>query len=246
MRSFSLFIILWIGSLCFAQFAGSEELEVFENLVEEQEELEQTDHSDFTRGTFLDADTSYKSNYTGEEYTYREPKTSEPKEPIKRPDLNIGPLIGFIFKALLVIVGIALLYFLYISLSNLRLQRNAAKNRVVATHEAEKDLTEPEELNDGSLEALLKRAKTDGDHILATRYYFLMYLKKLQDVGVIKYHRDKTNADYLSEITNPKLSEQFIKLSYMYEYAWYGKKEITDELFATVEQTFIHQIGNVK
>jgi hypothetical protein len=135
---------------------------------------------------------------------------------------------------------------LYISLSNLRLQRNAAKNRVVATHEAEKDLTEPEELHDGSLDSLLKRAKTDGDHILATRYYFLMYLKKLQDVGVIKYHRDKTNADYLSEITNPKLSEQFIKLSYMYEYAWYGKKEITDELFATVEQTFIHQIGNVK
>lgn len=252
MRSCSLLTILLVGQLCFAQFAGSQAEEVYEIIEVENEEIRSIndvdiiDRSDFTRGTFIKADTSYKSNYTGPEYNYTEPTVPEPVEPKVRPKMNIGPVIDIIFKVLLVIVGIAGLYFLYLSLSNLRLQRNGHKNRAVATNEIDNELTDPEELNDGSLEALLKKAKAGEDYILATRYYFLMYLKKLQDVAVIKYHRDKTNAEYLSEIENAQLSEQFVKLSYMYEYAWYGKKEISAAVFQTVEKTFVHQIGSVK
>ncbi len=253
MRSYSLLAILLVVQVCTAQFAGSEETEVYDISELPMDDLPSIneapviDRSDFTRGTLLDVDTSYKSNYNGPEYNYKEPKEPEPiKERKPKENLNIGPVIGFIFKALLVIVGLAGLYFLYLSLSNLRLQRNSQKNRVISTAEQENDLADPEELNDGSLESLLRNAKANEDYILATRYYFLMYLKKLQDVEVIKYHREKTNADYLGEIQNPQLSEQFVKLSYMYEYAWYGKKEISSEVFNTVEKTFVHQIGTVK
>lgn len=255
MRSYSLLIILICGLSTTAQFAGNEEIEVrdlieIEDAEAEAIEVEETvDRIDFTRGIFLNADTLYKQEYTGEEYTYREPKEYKPKEPAPtpdRPNLNIGPLIGFIFKALLVLVAIAGLYFLYLSLSNLRLKRGTHKNRVVSTREQEKDLSDPEELDDDSLEALLNKAIAEENKILAIRYYFLMYLKKLQDVEVIAYHRDKTNAEYLSEIESPQLSEQFVKLSYIYEYAWYGKKVISDEVFSSVEQTFKHQIGTVK
>jgi hypothetical protein len=73
-----------------------------------------------------------------------------------------------------------------------------------------------------------------------------MYLKKLQDHKVITYHHDKTNAEYLIEIDDATRSEQFVKMSYIFEYVWYGKKALTAELFATVEQTFVTQIDKVK
>lgn len=253
MRKYSLVCILLLGQLAFGQFDDYEvEAELYETVIEE-DGVDDIDRTDFTRGDYLDADVEYKSDYTGAEYNYRELEDEEKEEQNEKPShqkdtgsTNFGPVIGFIFKAILLLVALAGLYFLYLALSNLRLNKRGEKNRVISAQETENDLAQPEELDDNSLEGLLARAKAEHNYTLAVRYYFLMYLKKLQDHKVITYHHDKTNAEYLTEIADATRSEQFVKMSYVFEYVWYGKKALTAELFATVEQTFVTQIDKVK
>jgi hypothetical protein len=70
------------------------------------------------------------------------------------------------------------------------------------------------------------------------RYYFLIYLEKLERKKEIVYHQDKTNTDYGAELANSPNSETFAQLSYLYEYLWYGKKEITAPVFEQISHTF--------
>jgi hypothetical protein len=81
---------------------------------------------------------------------------------------------------------------------------------------------------------------------LAIRYYFLLYLEKLEKNEYIVYNKDKTNTDYLLELKQETHIAEFIKVSYLFEYVWYGKKAIDQETFASLEKTFNDQINTIK
>ena len=64
------------------------------------------------------------------------------------------------------------------------------------------------------------------------------HLKKIAQENYIKWHPEKTNTEYLYEISNIKLKKDFEYASYLYTYIWYGKFEITDELYNTAQNHF--------
>lgn len=95
-----------------------------------------------------------------------------------------------------------------------------------------------EDLHQMDFSKLTESTKNEGDYKLAIRYYYLWLLKKLSDNGIIDWHWDKTNSDYLYEIKNITLKKDFEYLSYVYDYSWYGDFPLDEAAFLKAEKAF--------
>lgn len=102
-----------------------------------------------------------------------------------------------------------------------------------------------EKLSQANFKELIEKTKQEGDYRLATRYYYLWLLKLLTYREIIEWHPDKTNTDYLYEITNTELKENFKYLSYIYDYIWYGEFEIKNDAFIKAEKAFTKTINTL-
>lgn len=97
-----------------------------------------------------------------------------------------------------------------------------------------------EDIHDMDFEALLAEAIAQKDYRVAIRLYFLYGLKLLTDGQHIHWEPGKTNQDYVNELQTAALQQDFNRLNYYFEYAWYGNFQITTDLFQQVDQLFNH------
>lgn len=90
----------------------------------------------------------------------------------------------------------------------------------------------------------IQEALALGNYRLAIRFQYLEVLKICSGKEYIDWHFDKTNSDYIREIENPELKESFQLVSGIYEYAWYGKVNFTEENYLEKNKMFnrINQI----
>ncbi|WP_400078186.1 hypothetical protein [Winogradskyella sp. R77965] len=93
---------------------------------------------------------------------------------------------------------------------------------------------------------LISKALKDNNYRLATRYLYLKSLKSLANKKVIEWHYDKTNSDYLNEITDSKLKTLFKRVSYIYDYVWYGEFPIDETSFNKNKNDFNQLIKTSK
>jgi hypothetical protein len=70
-----------------------------------------------------------------------------------------------------------------------------------------------------------------NNYRLATRYLYLKSLKSLANKKTIEWHFEKTNSDYINEIKDLKLKGLFKRVSYIYDYVWYGEFPIDEASF---------------
>lgn len=78
-----------------------------------------------------------------------------------------------------------------------------------------------------------------GDVRQSIRLYYLWLLKVMKDNNHIDWLPEKTNADYLLEITDLKLRNQFNYLSYLFNYVWYGEFSINDNDYQQAKNAFL-------
>ena len=88
------------------------------------------------------------------------------------------------------------------------------------------------------LNRLLKNALKENDFRLAVRYQYLISLKSLSQNGIIDWHFEKTNWDYLKEISTPAMQKLFKEVSYIYDYIWYGEQPVDAEKYKAAEIKF--------
>ncbi len=88
------------------------------------------------------------------------------------------------------------------------------------------------------LEALIQMAIQKKDFRLAVRYNYLLVLQKLLAYQLIDWHPDKTNHDYVKELSRKDLKKEFNNLTRIYDYIWYGKYIPAFNEFTTIEQQF--------
>ena len=88
-----------------------------------------------------------------------------------------------------------------------------------------------EDIKQIDFDKLINKALKDKNYRLATRYLYLKSLKTLASKKVIDWHYEKTNSDYLSEIKGRKLKALFKRVSYIYDYVWYGEFPIDEVSF---------------
>ena len=85
---------------------------------------------------------------------------------------------------------------------------------------------------------LIKNALKENNYRLATRYLYLKSLKTLSSKGIIDWHFDKTNNDYLKEINDANTKSLFKRASYFYDYVWYGEFPIDEQGFKNHQDDF--------
>ncbi len=101
-------------------------------------------------------------------------------------------------------------------------------------------LSEEEELiKNEDLEALMREAIEAGKFRLAVRYYYLKELRKLDQLELIDYEYQKTNRDYSNEIKQGKIRQQFINITMLYEFIWYGSFQVSETDFRLAEKGFL-------
>jgi hypothetical protein len=89
-----------------------------------------------------------------------------------------------------------------------------------------------------NLDQFIEDALANKDYRLAIRFMYLKCLKELSIYNFISWHFDKTNLDYFSEIQDPQLKANFKKVSYVYDYVWYGEFAIGEKEFISAKKDF--------
>jgi hypothetical protein len=67
----------------------------------------------------------------------------------------------------------------------------------------------------------------------------------MSEKGIIKWDIEKTNSDYLYEITNETRRDEFAYLSYLYNYIWYGEFELDEATFEKAKTAFEKTIRSI-
>ncbi|SNR31393.1 DUF4129 domain-containing protein [Lutibacter flavus] len=144
-------------------------------------------------------------------------------------------IFGTILKTLpYLIVGI--LVFLLIKIF-LKVKLNAIVSN--GSNKAIVSITDEEALiKNKDLLKLIEQAIAQKNYRLAVRYYYLNILKQLESKELIVWEQQKTNEDYIKEISKENIKTSFENLTRLYEFVWYGNFEINEIEFARVEGDF--------
>lgn len=82
-----------------------------------------------------------------------------------------------------------------------------------------------------SFQQLVENALAEKDFKKAVRYTYLQVLKELNNHQIITWEKDKTNLQYMRDITDKQLKNLFKEISHTYEYVWYGNFDYNEEKY---------------
>lgn len=94
----------------------------------------------------------------------------------------------------------------------------------------------------------LADAEATGNFRLAVRLGYLQVLRHLSERHLIAWQPEKTNHDYLRELSETRWAPDFATLTRQFEYVWYGELPLTPEAYPALResrQAFLHQLTRV-
>lgn len=157
-----------------------------------------------------------------------------------------GPLWASVIKILPYIILIAIVAFIIWLFFKL----NPGASIFGKKKQPEVFFTEDEEIiKTKDIHKLIDKANRNKDYRLAVRYYYLLILQKASESEVIVYEFDKTNTDYIAEITSEDVNGQFVKVTDLYDHVWYGSFEVSEEDYKKAQKTFTtleHRLMGIK
>lgn len=166
----------------------------------------------------------------------------EKPKPRKKTNLpSLGWLKGLgnvILIFFLVIIVAAIGFILFRLLSGMQSNKKVVPVKVLNLDHLE------EHIDDVDFDALLQEAIQAQNYKLAIRIYFLKALKNLSLANRIQWSNEKTNLDYLMEMSQDKEYTSFRNLIRIFEIAWYSDHEINKSHFDTYQEnysSFIHR-----
>jgi hypothetical protein len=163
-------------------------------------------------------------------YANEKPKKKVPKKPS-----NVGAWTNTLFWILAIGGFIALLVWL-LATGNIFLFRKKPKEF--------KEVEQEEEISEDifSIEygKEINKAIASQNFRLAVRLLYLQTLKELSQHELIIYTHEKTNRDYLFQLTSSKYYKDFFSLTRSFDYIWYGKFPLSAEGFSAVQKQFVN------
>jgi len=235
LRVFLFLIFSLTGTYAFSQYEEVEEVVIVDSADSE---------------IFMESDSLVKTNYSTDNVLY--PKNFAPnfKTKYKSPEFNYEVLkpqdslwdiikrkiAAFFFKNIdpnkasnyttniLRFFGIAILGFLLYILIRYLMSKDGnflfgKKNRNINI--TNQDIEE--NIHEINFQERILQLENQQDYRSAIRYHFLYSLKKMADKNLINWNPEKTNRDYLKELKNINLKQDFSRMIYIYDYIWYGE-----------------------
>lgn len=155
------------------------------------------------------------------------PDLDAPDVDLPTPDIDLDPpaIPPIVWKVLLfIVIFIALVYIAYLIVHN----RRPSNAKVVV--DVENDWN-PEMITKTELELRLEEAMAKEEYRECIRIYFTFILKELISKGYIRWSKDKTNHDYLLELSGRQEFTGFMKAVRVYDLVWYGEYNIDEEIY---------------
>ena len=153
---------------------------------------------------------------------------------------DISPAVGILWSILRIIPYLltGIVFFLMVKFFlkvNIKKLLKKPVNKAITQISDDEILIKSNQLPD-----LITQAISNNNYRLATRYLYLQLLQKLTEKEFIVWQKDKTNEDYINEIKKEKLRNEIEKLTYLYDFVWYGKFNIKQKDFTKAQQNFIN------
>lgn len=187
------------------------------------------------------------SKYNGKDFQYSDYNVPKKKKATKANENQNNKGGEQLFKALVSFMGSVFPYLLAVIVIIIIVKSvlagdnslwNFGKNKTIASNVSIITDNEEELIDSNDFSKLLALAKKEGDFRKATKYYYLLLLKKMSEKEFISFDKDKTNTEYIFELKKTELRKQFSYLLYIYDYVWYGEFAIDTASFKTIEQKY--------
>ncbi|MFL5742061.1 MAG: DUF4129 domain-containing protein [Flavisolibacter sp.] len=133
----------------------------------------------------------------------------------------------------LIIAGLVAVVVWYLASSNIHLFRRPSTVIV-----SEEEGLSSEDIFELDYEKEIHKAISSGNFRLAIRLLYLSTLKQLETSGLIEFKPEKTNQDYIRELSGGNYYKDFFRLTRDFEYVWYGQFPLSAESFARVQKDF--------
>lgn len=95
-----------------------------------------------------------------------------------------------------------------------------------------------EDIHEIDFDAMINNALEMNNYSLAVRYLYIKFLKVLTDRELIEWEKNKTNKDYYKEMKKTAYFSVFKRLTFVYEYVWYGEFPINRIQFEDYKMDF--------
>lgn len=151
---------------------------------------------------------------------------------------GVGNAEGYLAVFLQILPYLLLALFLYLVIrffvkSNMQGMGKNRKNPNVVSLSEDEHIIKNEDI-----QQLIKNALADQNYRLAIRYYYLYILQLLSEREMIDWQQQKTNDDYLEELSESVLKNEFGKATLLYDYVWYGEFELDQSRYEKAEIVF--------
>jgi len=103
-----------------------------------------------------------------------------------------------------------------------------------------------ENLPESDLQRYLRLALEAEDYKAAIRIYYLAVIQSLSQKKHIKWQREKTNYEYLLEVSGKPLFHAFSNLTLTYEIVWYGDVPVSKSVFKSIEPSFSQVLKRIE
>ena len=205
----------------------------------------QTDNTLFDR----EFSPNFRKNYQSEEFDYSKAKPHDSiwnriKRRINKiisyiwEHINpVGTLdyIGIIVRVLvIVIIGLVLYFLIKFLLSkngNLFFSKKNKESKI-------SDENIQENIHEINFLKEIAHYELEKKYRWAVRYQFLWALKKLSDSKKIQWNLEKTNKDYIHELSSAPEQSSFVDLVKIFDFVWYGEFSIDEQLYQTIKLKF--------
>lgn len=134
----------------------------------------------------------------------------------------------------IIIIG-GFVAFLIIFLSNSNVSLFRKKDRRINDDSA---VEETEDIFAINYQKEIDKAAAAGNYRVAIRLMFLRTLKNMAERNIIRYQPDRTNLDYLMQLSPTSYYNDFFRITRHYEYSWYGHFEVNIENYQLIKKEF--------
>lgn len=167
----------------------------------------------------------------------RKKKEQETSSNLNLDFLKTGTAKIIFFSAIILIL--ILITYAVIRNSN-ELKSDKINNHTIITED-----NVDEHLVIADLDKMLADAIENSNYKLAIRIYFLMIIKTLNQNQIIEWQKEKTNKDYLIEMSAHPDYHIFRKLTNLFDKIWYGDTIINSNEYDRIKPYFIEFIDQL-
>lgn len=145
--------------------------------------------------------------------------------PVEESDFNPESIVSSLKVLAYIFIGLLLILLLYFLLQSGIFKGNKSiKNQGEWLDKIEQI---EEDLENNKLDGFIEQALKEGAWAIAIRLQYLLAIQQLNEGGAIVWKKQKTNGQYLKELSRSPYALNFKRATLTFEYIWYSDQNLT-------------------